>query len=128
MLQSVRALPGLPAVASHHGDAVTLVTVPEPERRFNTGRLVPSQLANSLGLHKGSETMASTGQSQICIFWQEFSHWTFYIYLFIYFIFFLLYLEGQSPLLMSNIQVNFGDILPETSKSSAFGIWAWIPT
>ena len=24
------------------------------------------------------------------------------------------------PLLMSNIQVNFGDILPETSKSSAF--------
>ena len=32
----------------------------------------------------------------------------------------ILYLEGKSPLLMSNIQVNFGDILPETSKSSAF--------
>ena len=33
---------------------------------------------------------------------------------------YILYLEGKSPLLMSNIQVNFGDILPETSKSSAF--------
>ena len=32
----------------------------------------------------------------------------------------ILYLEGKSPLLMRNIQVNFGDILPETSKSSAF--------
>ena len=32
----------------------------------------------------------------------------------------ILYLEGKSPLLMSNIQVNFGDILPETSKSSPF--------
>ena len=31
-----------------------------------------------------------------------------------------LYLEGKSPLLMSNIQVNFGDILPETRKSSVF--------
>ena len=31
----------------------------------------------------------------------------------------ILYLEGKSPLL-SNIQVNFGDILPETCKSSAF--------
>ena len=41
------------------------------------------------------------------IFWQEFSHWT-------------LYLEGKSPLLMSNIQVNFGHTLPETSKRSAF--------
>ena len=29
-------------------------------------------------------------------------------------------LEGKNPLLMSNIQVNFGDILPETSKSSVF--------
>ena len=33
----------------------------------------------------------------------------------------ILYLEGKSPLLMSNIQVNLGDILPNTSKSSA--IW-----
>ena len=32
----------------------------------------------------------------------------------------ILYLEGKSPLLMRNIKVNFGDILPETSKSSAF--------
>ena len=32
----------------------------------------------------------------------------------------ILYLEGKSPLLMSNNRVNFGDILPETSKSSAF--------
>ena len=30
------------------------------------------------------------------------------------------YLEGKSPLLMSNIQVNFGHVLPENSKSSAF--------
>ena len=36
------------------------------------------------------------------------SHWIFF------------FLEGKSPLLMRNIQVNFGDILPETSKSSAF--------
>ena len=52
--------------------------------------------------------MASTGQSKICIFWQEF------------FSLDILYLEGKSPLLMRNIQVNFGDILPDTSKSSAF--------
>ena len=32
----------------------------------------------------------------------------------------ILYLEGKSPLLMRNNQVNSGDILPETSKSSAF--------
>ena len=32
----------------------------------------------------------------------------------------ILFSEGKSPLLMRNIQVNFGDILPETSKSSAF--------
>ena len=32
----------------------------------------------------------------------------------------ILYLEGKSPLLMNNIQVNFGDVLPESSKSSAF--------
>ena len=32
----------------------------------------------------------------------------------------ILYLEGKSPLLVRNNQVNFGDILPETSKSSAF--------
>ena len=32
----------------------------------------------------------------------------------------ILYLEGKSPLLMSNIQVNFGDSLPETNRSSAF--------
>ena len=32
----------------------------------------------------------------------------------------ILYVEGKSLLLMSNIQFNFGDILPETSKSSAF--------
>ena len=31
----------------------------------------------------------------------------------------ILYLEGKSPLRMSNIPVNFGDILPETSKSNA---------
>ena len=31
----------------------------------------------------------------------------------------ILHLEGKSPLLMSNIQVNFGHILPETNKSSA---------
>ena len=32
----------------------------------------------------------------------------------------ILYIEGKSPLLMRNIQVNFGGISPETSKSSAF--------
>ena len=32
----------------------------------------------------------------------------------------ILYLEGKSPLVMSNIQVNFGDMLPETIKSSEF--------
>ena len=32
----------------------------------------------------------------------------------------IVYLEGKNPLLMRNIQVNFGDILLETSKSSAF--------
>ena len=32
----------------------------------------------------------------------------------------ILYLEVKSPLLMRNNQVNFGDIFPETSKSSAF--------
>ena len=31
----------------------------------------------------------------------------------------ILYLGGKGPLLMRNIQVNFGDILPET-KSRAF--------
>ena len=31
-----------------------------------------------------------------------------------------LFLEGKSPLLMRNNQGNFGNILPETSKSSAF--------
>ena len=32
----------------------------------------------------------------------------------------ILCLEGKTPLLLRNIQVNFGDILSETSKSSAF--------
>ena len=32
----------------------------------------------------------------------------------------ILYLEGKSPLLMRNNHVEFGDMLPETSKSSAF--------
>ena len=32
----------------------------------------------------------------------------------------ILYLEGKSPRLMSNIKINFGDILPETSKTSSF--------
>ena len=32
----------------------------------------------------------------------------------------ILYVEGKSSLLMSNIQVNFGDILPETSTSIVF--------
>ena len=32
----------------------------------------------------------------------------------------ILYLEGKSPLLMSNIQVNFGDMLPETIKRREF--------
>ena len=32
----------------------------------------------------------------------------------------MLYLEGESLLLISHIQVNFWDILPETSKCSAF--------
>ena len=32
----------------------------------------------------------------------------------------IIYLEGESPLLMSNIQVYFADILPETNKTSAF--------
>ena len=32
----------------------------------------------------------------------------------------ILFSQGKSPLLMRNIQVNFGDILPETSKSNAF--------
>ena len=33
---------------------------------------------------------------------------------------YILYDKGKSPLLMRNNQVNFGDIMPETSKSSAF--------
>ena len=32
----------------------------------------------------------------------------------------ILYLDGKSPLLMRNIQVNIGDILPVTSKRSEF--------
>ena len=32
----------------------------------------------------------------------------------------ILYLKGKSPLLMRTNQVKFGDMLPETSKSSAF--------
>ena len=32
----------------------------------------------------------------------------------------ILYLEGKSPLLMRNNHVKFWDMLPETSKSSAF--------
>ena len=32
----------------------------------------------------------------------------------------ILYLEGKSPLLMGNIQVNFGGILQVTSKSTVF--------
>ena len=52
--------------------------------------------------------MASTGQSKMCIFWQD------------NFSLDILYLEGKSPLLMRNNQVRFGDILPETSKNSAF--------
>ena len=71
-------------------------------------RLVPSQLANSLGLRKWIKTMAFIGQSK-------------YLHILAgIFLLDILYLEGKSPLLMSNIQVNFGDILPETSKSSAF--------
>ena len=72
-------------------------------------RLVPSQLANSLGLNKWIETMASTAWSiqnldiLVGIFSLD-----------------IPYLEGKSPLLMRNIQVNFGDILPEIGKSSGF--------
>ena len=60
-------------------------------------------------LCKGIETMAFTGQliQNLHILAGIFS-------------LDILYLEGKSPLLMSNIQVNFGDILPETSKGSAF--------
>ena len=68
---------------------------------------VQSDSFHSVRLYKLIEIMASTGQSKICIFCQEFS-------------LNILYLEGKNPLLVSNIQVNFGDILPETSKSSAF--------
>ena len=52
--------------------------------------------------------MASTGQSKIAYFERNslIGH--------------SIFIEGKSPLLISNIQVNFGDILPETSKSSAF--------
>ena len=32
----------------------------------------------------------------------------------------ILYLQGEKPLLIRNMLVNFGDILAETSKSSAF--------
>ena len=32
----------------------------------------------------------------------------------------ILYFKEKSPLLMRNNQVKFGDMLPETSKSSAF--------
>ena len=32
----------------------------------------------------------------------------------------ILYLEGKIPLLMRNNHVKYGDMLPETSKSSAF--------
>ena len=49
--------------------------------------------------------MATTGQCKICIGIFSLD---------------ILYLEGKSPLLMRNNQVNFGDILPETSKSSGF--------
>ena len=52
--------------------------------------------------------MAFTGQSKIHIFLAGI------------FPLDILYLEGKSPLLMRNIQVTFGNILPVTSKSSAF--------
>ena len=58
----------------------------------------------------------STGTTAITgIFWQEFSHWIIYIFLYIY----NLYLAGKTPLLIGDMQVNLVDILPETSKSSA---------
>ena len=37
----------------------------------------------------------------------------------------ILYFEEKSPLLIRNIQVNLGDILPETSKSSVFWDMGW---
>ena len=54
------------------GDMGVLVTQLPTRGLFYGGRLVSSKLARSFGLHKGIETMASTGQSKICIFWQEF--------------------------------------------------------
>ena len=41
------------------------------------------------------------------------------------FLFDILYLEGKSPLLMRNIQVDFGHSLPETNKSSTFWDMGW---
>ena len=67
---------------------------------------VQSVLFHSDRLYKGIETMAFTVQSKICIFGQESLD--------------IPYLKGKSPLVMSNIQVKIRDILPETSKSSAF--------
>ena len=82
-------LRGGPCCRDPPGPAETRPACPRPARdppgpadrrtTTTTRRLVPSQLGNSLGLHKRIETMASTGQSKICIFWQEYFHWTFYI-------------------------------------------------
>ena len=44
---------------------------------------------------------------EICILWQEFSQWIIY------------YLAGKITLLVGDTLVNFGDILPERSESSA---------
>ena len=69
---------------------------------------VQSVLFHSDRLCKGIEKMAFTGQSKKLHILAGISSLD------------ILYLEGKSPLLMSNIQVNFGDVLPESSKSSAF--------
>ena len=66
---------------------------------------VQSDLFHSVRLCKWIEIMAFTGQSKICIGIFSLD---------------ILYLVGKSLLLVSSIQVNFGDILQETSQSSAF--------
>ena len=67
-------------------------------------------------LKKGIETMASTGQSKICIFLAGF------------FSLDILYLEVKSPLLMSNIQVTLMTSCQRLAKAVHSGIWVWIPT
>ena len=71
-------------------------------------RLVPSQLAHFIRSEQGDSDHGLHGSIQ-----------NLHILAGIFSLDFL-YLDGKSPWLMGNIKVNFGDILPKTSKSSSF--------